>query len=85
MSTDTEALIASVLGNQADDDHSSELVLVDEIHNLFWHAEHPVFVQELHQTVAPGLRWPQPSFPKDPLHRWLIGGHRRTAFDLVTA
>lgn len=51
----------------------------------FWHAEHPVFVRELHQTVAPGLRWPQPSFSKDPLHRWLIGGHRRTAFDLVTA
>jgi hypothetical protein len=25
----------------------------------FWHAEHPVFVRELHQTVAPGLRRPE--------------------------
>ena len=46
-----------------------------------WNAEHPTFVQELHRTVAPGLDWPQPGFSKDPLHRWLIGGNQRTAFD----
>ncbi len=51
----------------------------------FWNAEHRLFVRELHETVAPRLDWPQPSFSKDPLHRWLIGGNRRTAFDLVTA
>jgi hypothetical protein len=48
----------------------------------FGNAEHPLFVRELHRTVAPELDWPQPSFSKDPLPRWLIGGHRRTAFDL---
>lgn len=48
----------------------------------FSNAKHPIFIRELHQTVAPGLDWPQPSFSKDPLHRWLIGGNRRTSFDL---
>lgn len=47
----------------------------------FSNTEHPLFVRELHGTVAPGLDWPQPSFSKDPLHRWLIGGLRRTALD----
>ena len=49
----------------------------------FWNAEHPLFVRELRKTVAPGLNWPQPSFSKDPLHRWLIGGNTRMPFDLV--
>jgi hypothetical protein len=47
----------------------------------FWNTERPLFVRELHRTVAPGLEWPQPSFSKDPLHLWLIGGNRRTDFD----
>jgi TniQ len=40
-----------------------------------------LFQQEMRRTVAPAYRWPQPSFSKDPLHRWIIGGHRRSAYD----
>lgn len=47
----------------------------------FRNSEHTLFVRELHLTVAPRLNWPQPSFSKDPLHRWLIGGNQKTAFD----
>lgn len=47
----------------------------------FSNVEHPLFVKELHETVAPGLGWPQPSYSKDPLHRWLLDGRRRTRFD----
>jgi hypothetical protein len=37
-----------------------------------------LFQQEMRLTVAPAYRWPQPSFSKDPLHRWIIGGNRRS-------
>jgi hypothetical protein len=40
-----------------------------------------LFQQEINRAVAPAYRWPQPSFSKDPLHRWIIGGHRRSDYD----
>lgn len=43
--------------------------------------ERSLFQQEMRQTVAPEYRWPQPSFSKDPLHRWIIGGNRRSPHD----
>jgi TniQ len=47
------------------------------------HSSHDrsLFQQEMRRTVAPTYRWPQPSFSKDPLHRWIIGGHRRSGYD----
>jgi hypothetical protein len=33
-----------------------------------------LFAQEIRRTVASGYEWPQPSFSKDPLHRWITGG-----------
>jgi hypothetical protein len=46
--------------------------------------DYSLFQQEMRRTVAPAYRWPQPSFSKDPLHRWIIGGHRRSAYDDVS-
>jgi hypothetical protein len=43
--------------------------------------EHSLFAREIRNTVAPGYNWPQPRFSKDPLHRWIIGGNRKPAFD----
>ena len=44
--------------------------------------EHSLFQQEMRRTVAATYRWPQPSFSKDPLHRWIIGGNGRSeAYD----
>lgn len=40
------------------------------------------FQQEMKRTVAPAYRWPQPTFSKDPLHRWIIGGNRRSGYDV---
>ena len=40
-----------------------------------------LFQREIRQTVAPNYRWPQPSFSKDPLHRWIIAGQRRSGYD----
>lgn len=43
-----------------------------------------LFQQEMRRTVAATYRWPQPSFSKDPLHRWIIGGNRRSvAYDVT--
>ena len=47
------------------------------------HIEHSLFAQEMQNTVAPGYQWPQPRFSKDPLHRWIIGGNRKSAFDFL--
>ena len=47
----------------------------------FSHTEHSLFAREIQNTVAPGYQWPQPHFSKDPLHRWIIGGNRKPAFD----
>jgi hypothetical protein len=47
----------------------------------FSDVEHSLFAREIRNTVAPGYEWPQPNFSKDPLHRWIIGGHRKSAFD----
>ena len=41
------------------------------------HYDRCLFQQEMRRTVAAAYRWPQPSFSKDPLHRWIIGGNRR--------
>jgi len=49
----------------------------------FYHIEHSLFAQEMQNTVAPGYQWPQPRFSKDPLHRWIIGGNRKSAFDFL--
>lgn len=43
--------------------------------------ERSLFQKEMRRTVAPTYRWPQPSFSKDPLHRWIIGGNRRSPYD----
>ncbi len=40
-----------------------------------------LFLQEMRQTVAPACQWPQPIGSKDPLHRWIIGGNRRSPYD----
>lgn len=45
-------------------------------------ADCSLFQQEMRRTVAATYRWPQPSFSKDPLHSWMIGGNRRSgAYD----
>jgi hypothetical protein len=41
-----------------------------------------LFAQEIRRTVAPTYRWPQPSFSKDPLHRWIVGGRHRSPYDI---
>lgn len=44
-----------------------------------------LFQQEMRRTVAPGYRWPLPTFSKDPLHRWLIrGSHSSPYSDVVS-
>jgi hypothetical protein len=43
--------------------------------------ERSLFQQEMRRSVAPAYQWPQPSFSKDPLHRWIIGGSRRSPHD----
>jgi TniQ protein len=43
-----------------------------------------LFQQEMRRTVAATYRWPQPSFSKDPLHRWIIGGNCRSVAYGVT-
>lgn len=49
----------------------------------FHDVRHPLslFAREMRRTVAPGYDWPQPSFSKDPLHRWLFTGRVRTSLD----
>ena len=49
----------------------------------FSDSEHSLFAREVRNTVAPGYQWPQPSYSKDPLHRWIIGGNRKSAFDFL--
>lgn len=43
--------------------------------------ERSLFQQEMRRSVAPAYRWPQPSLSEDPLHRWIIGGTRRSPYD----
>ena len=63
------------------------------ITSLYWHElaisysadALSLFQQEMRRTVAPAYRWPQPTFSKDPLHRWLIGGNHSSPYSDVVS